>query len=133
MIEKDGFTLIELLSVISILGILILIAFPSHNDRVNETQIAQITSDIRKYETRIEFESVKKVSFKEDNFRKVDSIQYLFENGGENIIYFEQGLLKDPIVGDLWEVDRENVSVESSLKGIFLIDSIGNVYYLDKT
>lgn len=130
MLKKNGFTLVELLAVVALLGILVLIASPSYNDKIRETEISQIVSDIRKYETKVEFESIKNVSFKEDNFKRVDLNQSLFSDS-ENLIYSEEGLYEGSLVGDFWEIDKEKVEVESLLKGIFLIDSINNVYYID--
>ena len=130
MFKRKGFTLVELLAVVAILGILVLIAAPNYNDKVGEAEMAQIVSDIRKYETKVEFESIKNVSFKEDNFKRADLNQYLFKSDEENFIYSEEGLFEGSLAGDFWEIDKKKVPIDSPLKGVFLIDSIGNVYYI---
>ena len=51
--NKKGFSLIELLTVISIIGILVLLAAPNFSEHIKNAKIAQVKQEIFVLENRI--------------------------------------------------------------------------------
>lgn len=127
---KKGFTLIELIVVITILGVLVLIATPKFLDYVGKATEVQVKNDIRAYESSIGAEMIKDPDFiAKQNWGTISSSE-LQGNKDNNEVFNKEGILKNNFVlaNEYYKVENYK-NVKSKLKGDFLVDDNGNVLY----
>lgn len=129
--KKKGFTLIELLVVVAILGILLLIAMPKFTDYIQDSKVAHIKSDIKSYETMVDLESFENANV--DSEWDLVSLDNMNEYRDSNALYSKSGLVKSSKIleGKFSKIKREDFSLNSSLKGDFIFNSGGEVYYYE--
>lgn len=133
MKSKKGFTIIELIVVIAIIAILALIATPRFKGVVDSAKITQIQNDVKVLETQVQQDITlhdKSPSDWGTNFINDVELNKMIAN--ENL-YNKKGLLKSenaPSGGNYYIVpESEKQSIKTKLKGEFLSNNQGDVYY----
>lgn len=127
-----GFTLLELLIVITIIGILALLATPKIGDAVKKAKTTQIVHDIRVTETAVDLYTLKNGSLPED-WPYIDNTDLnLLKNS--KLVYGREGIKKEIENKRFMKISDQFLddNVRTHLTGTFLTSEDGIVYYIDK-
>lgn len=131
--SSKGFTLIELIVVIAVLGILVLLAAPKFLGHTADAKLVQAKADIKTYETVIASKLIEDPSFIEnwDSVSKEDLEKYR----NAKTLFTKDGVVKEDYTFNDSYIDIPEElfvkDVKSQLKGDFIMDVGGNVYYVD--
>lgn len=129
--KSKGFTMIEVLTVIAILGIIVLLAAPRFLSYIETAKLAQIKNDVKAHENHIESKLVISSDYIDD--WDFVSNQQMEELRTSTKLYDRTGLI-DESTNVLFTQDNKiipNKTINTKLKGIFIFDSNGKVYYYD--
>ena len=132
MIKKSkGFTMIELLTVIAVLGIIVLLAAPRFLSYIETAKLAQIKNDVKAHENHIESKLVISSDYIDD--WEFISNQQLEELRTSAKLYDKTGLVEESETVVFTQENKiiPKKTINTKLKGIFLFDSNGKVYYYD--
>ena len=132
MIKKSkGFTMIEVLTVVAILGIIVLLAAPRFLSYIEVAKLAQIKNDVKAHENHIESKLAMHSDFVDD--WDFISNQELEELRASTKLYDRTGLIEgaDNVIFTQDNKIIPKKTINTKLKGIFIFDSNGKVYYYD--
>lgn len=127
--NKKGFSLIELLSVISIIGILVLLAAPNFSGHIKNAKIAQVKQEIFVLENRIT-EWITLEDHELTEWPSVDS-NMIKDIAEDNKLFNKKGKVNE-ITGDSYfMIDNSFLEkyVKSDLEGDFYVNNEVKVYY----
>lgn len=136
MIKKEkGSTIVEVLTVISIIGILVLLLIPKFQSYIKQAKIAQIKANVKTSELVYDSYSLLKHDYK-TKFKKVsnESLSSYLENGH---IYDKHGVVSElNLNSTFYYLDRnlhieKSSFVDTSLDGSFIVDYEGTIYYIE--
>ena len=129
--NSKGFTLIELLAVITILGILVLLAAPKFSGYISEAKLTQIKADIKTHETVLSAKLAEDSNFlNELNTIERKNLEMYKEN--ESLFAIEGKVERNyEFDGIYLDFPKEEFEIKTKLKGNFILDSEGKVYYED--
>lgn len=132
-IWRKGFTLIELLTVVAILGVIILIATPKFTSYTQDARIAQIKADTKTYGNMISSELSENPEFFGDWVEIPFSSIEVYRD--EESLFSRKGLVKksDSLGGKFFKIEDSEIGVNSKLRGLFIYNSGGEVYYREGT
>lgn len=131
--SKKGFTIIELIVVIAIIAILALIATPRFKGVVDSAKITQIQNDVKVLEDQVQQDIILYDKLPSDwGTSFINDVELNKMIANENL-YNKKGLLKSentPSGGNYYIVpESEKQSIKTKLKGEFLSNNQGDVYY----
>lgn len=126
---KKGFTIIELIVVISVLGVLVLLASGYFIGYAEKAKITQIKSDSKSYEIFIGAERQRDESY-HTNWNLVDPDD-LRDKITEGVLYDKKGLVEDEnvISDDMPYYEIPDKLINTHLDGLFIYAEDGKVYY----
>lgn len=127
--NKKGFSLIELLTVISIIGILVLLAAPNFSEHIKNAKIAQVKQEIFVLENRIT-EWITLEDHELTEWPSVDS-NMIKDIAEDNKLFNKKGKVNE-ITGDSYfMIDNSFLEdyVKNDLEGDFYVDNEVKVYY----
>lgn len=125
--NKKGFTLIELIVVISILGILVLLATPRFTGYTKDAKDIQIANDIRAYEVSTMIEKMDNPELTNDWLILSDE-ELATVNGSGKVLNKKKEVVSN-LGGKVYIV--QDIKVNSSLDGTFLLNENDEVFYYD--
>ena len=128
---SKGFTLIELLTVIAILGILVLLTAPKFSTYISEVKLTQIKADIKTHETALAAKLTEDSNFlNELNTIEKENLEMYKEN--ESLFTIEGKVERNyEFDGIYLDFPKEEFEIKTKLKGKFILDSEGKIYYQD--
>lgn len=127
--KKKGFSLIELLSVISIIGILVLLAAPNFSEHIKNAKTAQVKQEIFVLENRIT-EWITLEDHELTEWPSIDS-NMIKDIAEDNKLFNKKGKVNE-ITGDSYfMIDNSFLEkyVKSDLEGDFYVNNEVKVYY----
>lgn len=131
--SRKGFTIVELLTVISVLGILVLIAAPKFLGYTEKAHLSHIKADIKTVENSIDSKLLINDNLLE-NWEDVD-VTVLRSGLDERKLYNKKKLLttEPENIDSFKKIDLKSIQVNSNLAGEFLFNKkTSETLYLDK-
>lgn len=133
--QNKGFTIVEVLTVISIVGILVLLLIPKFQPYIKQAKIAQIKADVKTSELVYDSYSLLEDNYK-TKFKKVDneSLSTYLDDGH---IYDKHGIVSELNLNSTYYYLDRNLQIgkssflDTSLDGSFIVDYDGTVYYIE--
>ena len=131
--SRKGFTIVELLTVISVLGILVLIAAPKFLGYTEKAHLSHIKADIKTIENSID----SKLLVKDDLLESWEDVDDTVLRSGldERKLYNKKKLLttEPENIDSFKKIDLKSIQVNSNLEGEFLFNKkTSETLYLDK-
>ena len=130
--NKRAFTLIELIVVIAVLGILVLLAAYKFLGHTQEARLAHVQNDVRAYESVIEIAMIEDESYIESKNWGTVEIEEMEEYRDEGALFDREGAVENDYEFDDRHFEVEEELVNSKLKGLFIVNAGGKVYYYEE-
>lgn len=127
--NKKGFSLIELLTVISIIGILVLLAAPNFSEHIKNAKTAQVKQEIFVLENRItEWITLEDHELTEWPYVDSNMIKDIAE---DNKLFNKKGKVNEVTGDSYFMIDNSFLEkyVKSDLEGDFYVNNEVKVYY----
>ena len=138
--RKRGFTVVEILSVLSMIGILVLLVMPKYTMYVHHAKETEIKSEIKIYEnmvdlmlinSELDFAQLNELTLSESTIEKLVTMED---------IYNKKGIMNsNNAEGPFYEVPRDLkfntssiLSYDYNLKGTFIMNKKRTVYYVEQ-
>lgn len=138
--RKRGFTVVEILSVLSMIGILVLLVMPKYTMYVHHAKETEIKSEIKIYENMVDlmlinneldFAQLNELTLSESTIEKLVTMED---------IYNKKGIMNsNNAEGPFYEVPRDLkfntssiLSYDYNLKGTFIMNKKRTVYYVEQ-
>lgn len=127
--NKKGFSLIELLTVISIIGILVLLAAPNFSEHIKNAKTAQVKQEIFVLENRIT-EWITLEDHELTEWPSVDS-NMIKDIAEDNKLFNKKGKVNEVTGDSYFMIDNSFLEkyVKSDLEGDFYVNNEVKVYY----
>ena len=127
--KKKGFSLIELLSVISIIGILVLLAAPNFSEHIKNAKTAQVKQEIFVLENRIT-EWITLEDHELTEWPSIDS-NMIKDIAEDNKLFNKKGKVNEITGDNYFMIDNSFLEkyVKSDLEGDFYVNNEVKVYY----